>query len=425
MVAGTRTEQVVVFALAIWTLITGWPHLMRGHTGLLPVMALWLGLIAVTLIGTCWRPLEIGAYGAQPVSHGLAALLLPLALMILVWSWSVHVPPARLALMASRIIITGMCLNTAISVAQTVTRNPQAIGILPRFWDAPGSNGSVALNAATNWRFTGIFNQPAEAGTAYALALCCLIYLAQIRVVRAKTTAAAFLVLAAGGVLTGSKVFLVGAIPIALLMMLRDRRSRARVLASGVCAASALWLAGVSGVAPAWAGGTGLSQLLHPSIAIWTSGRYGTGATLGPVVMDVLRSSPWYGFGAGGLAVAYDSLWAEVLIYAGVTGVIITALTLAVLATRCLHLRGHLHDAERRLACAALAVAVGASLGIPSLTANRASVLLWLTFGPLLATVPRFGWSAAPGLREQAEARNGADVTGGWRPDLPLVVRGG
>jgi hypothetical protein len=397
IVSGMRTEQVVVFTLAIWTLATGWPHLMRGQPGLLPVMVLWLGLIAVTLIGTCWRPLEIGTYGTQPVSHGLAALLLPLALMMLAWSWSAHVPPARLALLAARIIVTGMCLNTSISVAQAATRNPQIIGILPRFWDAPGSNGSVALNAAANWRYTGIFNQPAEAGMAYALALCCLIYLAQIRGVRAGTTAAAILVLAAGGVLTGSKVFLIGAAPVTLLMTMRDHRSRARILASGACAVGALWLAAVGGAARAWAGDAEVSRLLNPSVALWSAGRYGTGATLGPVVADVLRSSPWYGFGAGGLAAAYDSLWVEVLIYAGVTGLILTALTLAVLAARCLYLRGHLDDLERRLACAALAVAVGASLGIPSLTVNRASVLLWLTLGPLLTTVARPGRPTAGG----------------------------
>jgi len=97
---------------------------MRGRTGLLPVMALWLGLIAVTLIGTCWRPLEIGTYGAQPASHGLAALLLPLALMVLVWSWSAHVSPARMALLVSRIIVVGMCLNTAIQ-AQTDNDDPR------------------------------------------------------------------------------------------------------------------------------------------------------------------------------------------------------------------------------------------------------------------------------------------------------------
>ncbi len=103
---------------------------------------------------------------------------------------------------------------------------------------------------------------------------------------------------------------------------------------------------------------------------------------------DILRSSPWCGFGAGGLARAYDSLWVETLAISGVLGAVMMALVLVVLACRWLHLRSVLGRPEWRLAGATLALAAGASLGLPSLTANRACTMLWLILGVLVSGQP-------------------------------------
>ena len=55
------------------------------------------------------------------------------------------------------------------------------------------------------------------------------------------------------------------------------------------------------------------------------------------------------------------------------------------LAFRWARLRGYLQRPEWHLAGGVLALAMGASLGIPSLTANRACTLAWLVLGVLLA----------------------------------------
>ena len=137
-----------------------------------------------------------------------------------------------------------------------------------------------------------------------------------------------------------------------------------------------------------------LAGLMHPAerfLAKYTADRYGTGGTLGPVVSDVLHSSPWYGFGAGGLGVAYDSLWVEVLVLSGVTGVVVTASVMVMLGYRWLVLCGTLAAPESALTGAVLELAIGASFGLPSLTANRASTLLWLILGMLTAFRPERG----------------------------------
>jgi len=192
--------------------------------------------------------------------------------------------------------------------------------------------------------------------------------------------------LVTGGILTISKVFLLAALPLAVLVTLRSPRGRVRVV---VCTAVILGLLRVLGSAhllPAWSqGALRLGAFLHPSTTEYTAGRYGAGGSLGPAVADVLHASPWYGFGAGGLATAYDSLWVQVLVLAGVAGVILAAAALAILTFQWWCLRGVTAPAEWRLAGAVLILAIGASLGLPSLTANRDATLLWLVLGILVA----------------------------------------
>ena len=76
----------------------------------------------------------------------------------------------------------------------------------------------------------------------------------------------------------------------------------------------------------------------------------------------------------------------QVLVLAGIAGVILAAVVLLMLAFRLWRLRGITGPAEWNLAGAVLVLAIGASLGLPSLTANRDATLLWLVLGILIAS---------------------------------------
>jgi hypothetical protein len=89
------------------------------------------------------------------------------------------------------------------------------------------------------------------------------------------------------------------------------------------------------------------------------------------VASDVLHTTPWAGFGAGGLGPAYDSLWQQVLIISGVLGIFLAAAVFPMLACRLAWLGDAMARADRHLAAGAAVLAAGASLGIPSLIANR------------------------------------------------------
>ena len=147
----------------------------------LPFLIAWTGLFAVMLIGTVARPEDLGFHGALPGSHGLSACLLPIALMTITWYWTLRAEVAELIGAVAPITVGAMVLNTGISLAQLAADNVKAFGFLPRFWDTIGSVGSVAQLAGENGRYTGIFDQPAEAGVAYGVALLCLIWLARRR----------------------------------------------------------------------------------------------------------------------------------------------------------------------------------------------------------------------------------------------------
>jgi hypothetical protein len=391
IMGSARTEQIAVFASLALILVTGWPRMINAPFGPAPFLVAWCGLYGVMLIATPWRAFDPMYYGSQPVSHALASFALPVALMVITWYWTLRADPVSLIYAVAPLMVGGMCVNTVIEIAQVSAGKAAIVSFLPRFWDATPSAGSVAANAATDGRFTGIFDQPAEAGIAYGAALLCLIWFARRHTIRAPTVMLAGVMLVAGGTLTVSKAFLLGALPVAVITVLRGpARIRVAMLAASVSAA--LWLAGSANLLPVWQGGpTMLAHLAHPGgslVVTFTAGRYGTDGGLRPAATDVLRASPWAGFGAGGLNAPYDSLWLQVFAVSGILGLILTASVLVMLAVRWLRLRECLARTEWHLAGGVLALAVGTSLGIPSLTANRACTLLWLIAGTLLVARP-------------------------------------
>jgi hypothetical protein len=383
-----RTEQIAVFASLAAIAVTGWPRMTRAPFAPAPFLLAWGALCAVMTVSTVFRPADPMFYGLQPPSHALSALLLPVALMVVTWYWTLSADPVSLTGAVAPLVTGALCVNTVIEVAQVSAGKAAVVSFLPHFWGAVPSAGSVALMAAQNGRYTGIFDQPAEAGIAYGVALLCLIWLARRRAWHPAVVTCAAVLVCAGGVLTLSKVFLLVAAPVAVVTVLRGP-SRVRAAAVTAAASGAVWLAGSAGALPAWnLGGAAFASLAHPGSSLaaqYTAGRYGSSGTLGAPAADVLRTDPLAGFGAGGLNVAYDSLWLEVLAVAGVLGVVLAVVMLALLALRWSRLGGSLWLPEWHLAGGVLALAAGASLGIPSLTANRASTLLWLILGVLIA----------------------------------------
>jgi hypothetical protein len=250
---------------------------------------------------------------------------------------------------------------------------------------------TVAGRASQLGRYTGIFNQPAEAGEMYSIALLAAIYHYRSDLLRFAGTS---LLITVGGLLTISKVFLLVGLPIAAWQVLRQSHGRGRRFVLLAAAAVAVAALAQSGVGPQWIGGDFLAQLLHPgangdALRLYTGGRLGNSSSLDTVVAAVLQRSPWFGYGAGGLAVPYDDAWVEALCVAGLCGAVLYTMLLATLAVCWLRRRvpagsGGARSARSRLGGGLVLLVIGASVGLPALTANRVATIAWLLIGLIL-----------------------------------------
>lgn len=180
-----------------------------------------------------------------------------------------------------------------------------------------------------------------------------------------------------GGLLCVSKIFILGGLPLILWQVWRGRRA-GKVTIVFVSGAALLGLV-QSGVAAQWTGIDFLGRLLQPGsrdlTSFYTAGRLGTGSTLTRVIDEVTRVNPLYGVGAGGLKVPYDNGWIEAFVMAGTLGVACYTLTLLAIFRMA---RSDADSARRRFLTSVVVLAIGGSLGLPALTANRAGSLLWL-----------------------------------------------
>jgi len=325
-------------------------------------------------------------------------------LIIITWFWGQQARMERLLTVVTGTVCAAMTVNGVISLIQFATKNSQIISFLPRFWSGAAAASSVASFSAGNGRYTGIFDQPAVSGIAYGVGLLCLHYLVRTagRHHGALVWPAGVLMMA-GGLLAISKTFVFGALPILALVVARSPQVRLRVAAGAAFISATIWSLAAAHVLPSWPSGVAAAKGLVSASSLTsqaTGGRYGSGGTLGPVIGDVLHSSPVIGFGAGGLNVAYDSLWVEVMAMSGLVGLVLMAAVFVLLWYQLTGLRWSLGAAERSLAGAALALAAAVSLGIPSLTTDPAASLLWLILGLLIT-----GQARRPALDELAPAR--------------------
>lgn len=429
---GVRMEQFVVYGLAVLATFAAIPvaSSVRLLWRLVVVLGFWVIYVGVAALAP---PAVAAPYVSQSFLAGMDNVLVPLAVSGLCISLvSLGGQPSRLVSQICLLMPVMMLVNTAAALLQYI-----GIASWDQWWSS--AKTSTAVFAQTNGRFSGLIGSPAEGGALYGIAMLCAIQRwstkpAQLIVVLA--------VLTFGGVLTVSKVFLLVALPIVLVQMLTIRHGRTFRIALVVVAVFGLWLSAQARLLPVWAGANQLRELAPQDgrslIATLTAGRFGEQGSLRPVTEAVLDRNPMFGFGAAGLRVPYDNGWVEALVMAGVVGFICYTVALGVFL-----LSGF--KARQPLFWGLALLAVGASFGVPALTANRVGVIFWLLLMLLLLTpkadsgsVDHDGRGAdrtgsvvdgsgndAPRLGECAESNITTQPTDGLgRPDVHPAARG-
>ena len=417
------TGQLVSTISALFVLVAGGPRLLASRHARPGILILpWMWLYLVMLIATIWTP-YLDGYTQFPLIHELGSYALPLEIILVVWFWTLLLPVSELLDLVARTIVIAMTVNALISMYQLVSSSVRIVSFVQNYWSLPDAStstaGTVGALASENGRYVGIFYQPAIAGVAYGIALFCLIFLVQTHPARRQS----WLLLSAcalcvGGIVSVSKIFLLGALPLALVLITRDQ-SRKRLL--GVLAAftGVMIILGINNVLPAWSNGSVMLQhLLRPTgslVATYTAGRFGSSATSTVLNESWLRLSPWDGFGAGGIATQYDSLWTETMAVSGLVGAALLVIEFVALAARWLRSRLAWPKPQWRLTGATLALAFLGSFGVPTLTGQRISMLLWLILGFLIV----------PGIPGTLDFRSGYHDAGGLDVDWPARARAG
>ena len=451
LVGGVRTEQLALYGSALVAVLLFRRQLRALSAGWL-VLMLWAVYAGTAAIGAIFIERRL-PWPSGSVVAGLDNALLPLATMTVVGIWMRLLPVPVLLRTVSWMVVGGMALNGALATVTSFV-GFDGVPLLPSFWAAEGSGTTVAELAAGSGRYSGVFNQPAEAGIAYSLAAFCVVYLVRSGIVMPRTVwVAAWALIIVGGLMTLSKIFIVGGVLISAGLILSARPQRVLLSATAVVTTFVVVVLGAFG----WLGTWGASLMIGwyvdsvragDSLAYTLSaGRFGRGESfvapaepgstgedpgipgedpgipgedpgipdefeqpggLLELAQEVLGQHPWFGLGAGGAPVSYDSTWIEAIIVAGSVGALCLLGVHVVLIVRWIRLRDGLPREEWRLGGAVVLLAWGSSLGMPSLTGNRESSLMWIllsllivfrTSGDAIGRTSTEEQGAAPGRR--------------------------
>jgi hypothetical protein len=367
LVGGIRTEQVAVYGLAF---ATGMLAILRARqtaaVHLAPVAVPWLLYLTIALLASTGPT-------AQPAGSRLAGLdnlFSPVAIMLIVNVTVQQADAERHFRTVARLVALALGANGLLAVVMT---QADLSPIFRSFWS--GDAGvTTAENAAALGRISGVFNQPAEAGLAYGIAGLCAWYVWRHEQVRFLLGLAPIVV---GGLLTVSKIFILGGLPILILLVLRSSRSRLGVFAAALLATLGALQAGL---ADSWTGAARLGRLLRPRtegslLEFFSGGRTEEAGSVQQAFDAVAGIDPVFGVGIQGLALPYDSGWTEAFVLAGAIGFGCYSLTLLGIGFMALRTE---EQARRWFAYGLAGLAIGGSLGVPALTANRVGTLLWL-----------------------------------------------
>lgn len=389
-----RTEQLAGYGIAFLVLFT----FVRLKSWTVGLLAPWLWVIGIATVSTFFSYTGTLPWGRGDGLSGYDNLLLPLAIMFGIWS-IVPCGGAGMALRAAaKMVVWAATINAVLAVASSLIPTV-AVPLLRPFWSA--SSGNVAENAIQMGRYTGIFNQPAEAGVAYAIAA--------ILAVWAYSHRPAFMyglvtLITVGGMLSVSKVFLLIGLPVTLGLLWVTRRGTSRVWMVVTVFSLGLLLLSSTFIQD-WAGYEYMMRLLEvppgqSAVQFYTAGRWNEESSMLTVIGFILSVSPLVGVGVAGLRVPYDSQWTETIVMSGVLGAIGVIAVLVILFIRFRKIQ----DWSTR--CTALAfwlvLSVG-SFGISTLTANRVTTIVWVVVALFVAIAARDEGTRSRDLAERAE----------------------
>ena len=381
--AGMRTDQLVVYGLAALLGVVGSMHI-RVTAAQLVVVALLVSFIVFAAIQALFNP---GLRGSASIAM-LDNLVLPLAVCIVVLVLLSTVGRERLLRAVATVTVVGMCANALLTLTQ-VGGGSEALPLGP--W-RPGTVGTATVgdNAAALGRYTGILNQPSLAGILYGITILLAFYLLHRRPV---WLTACTILLMMGGLLGISKAFLFVSLPVCSVVLITYLYRRSIPAVLGLLAIVVIFIPNRARVfdyletETSWEGATRFRLVFEDLERVGgiTGGRLGDDGSASAVTNYILDTSPFLGYGPGGLSEPTDTLWLLGMSVNGLLGLVVLVALLAVLAVAVFRRRATLSRVEYVVAVALVVILIGGAFGYPVFFGDRLAVPLWATIMLLLA----------------------------------------
>ncbi|MGI9038204.1 MAG: hypothetical protein ACR2GQ_04990 [Gemmatimonadota bacterium] len=412
--AGLRTDHLIIYGVGLWTMarfgieprLARLPATLWVVVGCLVAATAWTLLVSVLVDSASTMEIVASAESYfQPV-----ALIAGLAVLVAVGPWADR---RRRMFTAIAVICLLLTVNTAIAIASVFFDTWPLVRIFVRETAATGT--SVWENAALNGRFSGVFDQPMEAGVAYSAGLAAWVYwVARL----GRPTVRHLVLLGAlviGGFLSVSKVFILGGLPLCLVYLawtFRMKPSRiARYFLAGLVFV-ALFVPAAVWLMNRWSGQIFFLRLFDSDlissqglIALYSAGRFGAGpTTVSSLFSTTWAEAPLQGFGFAAFS-PLDSAYIQFFYQGGMVALALYALMLGALAVHAFRHR-RVAPEESRLLVVLLILVLGAGIGAPALTLNRASTILW-TLIVLAVCTSSAGRTAARRRLQPAVGRGG------------------
>lgn len=382
---GVRTDHLVIYGVALWTLaqVGSGPRTWR----LPPTLWVVIGCLAAA---TSWTLLVSLLENSAPMMEIIAgaesyfqpvALIVGLTVLVARGPWNAR---RRMVSRAIAVICLLLAANTVVAVASIFFDTWPLVRLFVRETTATGA--SVWESAALNGRYSGVFDQPMEAGVAYSAGLAAWVYWVA-RLGRPATRHLVLLgALVLGGFLSVSKVFILGGLPLCAFYLAWGFRMKPSTILRyfvGAIVFAAVFVPAAAWLMRRWSGQSFFLRLFDADlissqglVALYSAGRFGSGAT----TVSGLFSTAWaearvQGFGFGAFS-PLDSAYVQFFYQGGLVALSLYAVMLGALTVHAYRHRRAAPD-ESRLLMVLMILVVGAGLGAPALTLNRASVVLW------------------------------------------------
>jgi hypothetical protein len=392
MSLGLRTEQLFIYSLlpfSIMTLCLFRRSIVFSYSNI-AILFLLLLVTLWTLIVTLFGPTQHKSI--FDVLAGIENYIQPITIIFILnifVKYQTQDEARNYFLKVINLIIILLLINCALSVFMLFFNIED---IMRFFWRGTTERfSSVGSRAASMQRLCGVFNQPMEAGLTYSLGIFLWVYRNRIKGTLSTFDLLALIGLMIGGILTVSKVFILGGLFVFLLYCINYKTMRS-FLSWKVVSTFIVIIPVILILLSHWERGlyffTNIFKfsVTNPAeiIEVLTSGRYGVAeSNVQALSLRVISESPLYGFGFAA-ADTVDSSYVQFFYQGGLVALFAYIGILIIIGWPGFKNYLFFHTEERRFLFFLFIFIVGAGIGAPVITVNRFSTVFWVVYFLLL-----------------------------------------